>query len=174
MPRVTHCICGCSTISSTWRKNMPKDHQKPTDSRRESLLSSTPVLLAALSLLSASLGVSGTTPTEGSDSAIDVEKSKSTNTQLAQANFSKAQMQYTTQSGQKLQSDQQKIQGLQSNQNKLERKAGKGQQEFLQSNQQKIQGGTSGTIKAGAQPPARTRAPDPPPPPPPPPIRKLQ
>jgi flagellar motor protein MotB len=112
---------------------MPKDHRKSKKPRREPLLSSAPVLLAAMSLLSASLGVSGTTPAKGSES-VDIEENTSKNAQrLAEAN---------------LQSNQQKLQRkagkgqeefLQSNQIKLERKAGKGQHEFLQSNQIKLE-----------------------------------
>jgi 7-keto-8-aminopelargonate synthetase-like enzyme len=129
---------------------MPKDHQKKPTDLREPLTSSAHVLLATVSLLSVSLGVSGATAANGSEPATDVEENNST--QLAQANFSKVQTQYTTQSMQQLQSNQQKIQGLQSNQNKLERKAGKGQQEFLQSNQHKIQGLQSNQNKLERKP----------------------
>jgi len=138
--------------------NMRRNHQKPTDSRPDALRSSAPALLAAVSLLSASLGVSGTAAAEGSEPITGVNETNSTNIKLAQ--YSKTQLEYGNQSKQQLQSNQLKMQGLQSNQlktqglqsnqlktqglqsnqNKLERKAGKGQQEFLQSNQLKTQG----------------------------------
>jgi len=120
---------------------MPKDHRKPTDPRSERTVTPTPALVAAVSLLSASLGVSGTGPAQSSEQ-IRGDQTNSVNIKLAQANYSKVQMDYTTQSKQQ----------LQSNQYKLERKAGKGPQEFLQSNQFKTQSPQSNQNKLERKP----------------------